>query len=312
MNVTALFDLLTKVVTALPPDVTSHDNYLGVRVDESGATATLGFRGEVPVELAISAQRAIESKTRLKYGGGEHATLLLDLIPTMKPQSDSLVGESVNAGDSCNVKRCHDGPTLGSGTMGWFFFLDDELVCVTNRHVAVPSGSPDACLFTPDGRKVGSYYWSDVSPTRQVFDLALVMVVSSVRCSGKFRMGGPARRPYPKELWTDSTIDADASFYLVGATTADGTTHFRGVGCRKSAFDKSERMYYDQLFFDRCSSGGDSGAVIVHEESNTVIGLASMVDSNFTIASPLFLQPWKYREMVERAGVQFPRLSAKA
>jgi hypothetical protein len=125
-------------------------------------------------------------------------------------------------------------------------------------------------------------------------------------------MGSVAAKPYPSSLGGAEMIAAGESYYMVGANTGQAkATQFRGVGSRKILqHDGSPKFYTQQLFFDACGRPGDSGAIIVHEATNSVVGLNMAGEAHFAIANPLYQKGWRFKEMKKTIdGIALPSLT---
>jgi hypothetical protein len=70
-------------------------------------------------------------------------------------------------------------------------------------------------------------------------------------------------------------------------------------------------MFHEQLFFDIRTQDGDSGAAVVHANTNTVIGLVAGKSGKYTIACPLYRKNWRSHGLKTVDGITLPDLRSK-
>lgn len=221
--------------------------------------------------------------------------------------------EPYSAGDRGYFSGRGQGPD-GYGTLGWFFFLGDRLVGISNYHVYCHAGGGECsgvyaeATANPQAPKLGSVLSCETyDPAGALYDLALIEVDPATRLSGTFREPGFA---YPMRLGTSQDIKTDNTPYtIIGAATDTFTRTFAGVGSYKNYLDM---LLVEQLYFTPGGHGGDSGAVV--SIAGSVVGLyhahISVGGLSYSIANPLYRKPWtNQKPKATDYGVELPCLS---
>lgn len=314
MDFQELLDLLHAVEDTLPQDIRFDANFAGLRLDDTGTTVSVSEFTALGISLESRLNHVPEFR-RLADARGLQTSTEYAAIQLLSQCA---------AGDKGYTPVTN---SKGFGTFGWIVCLDGNPACIGSHHVF--------CSFGDDShRGVDVIYWADRNlqlapapvgtlydfiPIRnmepRVFDLAAVKF-DDVRTIANLWTHWRARtgRPYPLRVSSALRIDSGGHYYVVGAGMCEDFVEldFKGIGTRKYAQDGD--YFRDQLFLSPTDTrhqcrGGDSGAVIVHEGSNEVIGLVMMTSSGFTVANPLSQLPWKYNGTVVLAGIALPSLS---
>jgi hypothetical protein len=311
--------LLHAIEGAIPAGIRADANFAGLRLDRTGTELRIALF--VPdarpplVDRLLDAPefRALLHAHRLRVGA-EHGVL-------------RLLGCS--AGDQGYAPERN---YVHFGTFGWIVCLDGFPACLGSYHVFCPAGDDSARgrepVFWRDRdarqlpRRVGTLYdfvpMAKADPRR--FDLAAVRlddvgVIANLWSDWKTRSG----HAYPLALAPIDRTGDDERYYVVGAGMLQDRVElvFRGIGTRK---DPVNGYYFrDQLFFAPVDAeyrlvGGDSGAVVVHDRSNAVVGMAMMTSSGLTVANPLCQMPWRpaRNATVVLGGVRLPAFSTRS
>lgn len=317
---------------AVPEDIRNDTNYSGIRIDETGRTVapaksafTIGFPKTGTQADAVDTRLIQSPRFQLAMAEAE-----VTPAEYFDPAYLTKLQHRCSAGDAgYSTSRPDDNPRDcgNAGTLGWFFFLDGVPVCVGSYHVFCPEGDATPLESTavfrcglrePSGARgipIGSLLQFDKanSSITRIFDCALIRISDVHLLTGEFAPirctdGSNLVRPYPMTLANESVIAGGESFYSVGQLTRTcATSSFQGVGSRKA----EGQMLYEQLFFAKFTQEGDSGAVIVHEKSNSVVGLVWAIDSKYTIANPLYRKPWHCCGKRTVDGVTLPEFQTK-
>jgi hypothetical protein len=326
-SIAALLWKLRRVERSVPGDIRRDDNFLGLRVDESGRFVSIAqlFFDPASAAHADAAAGRLSRQREFRAALDDAALELID--------DDGRAGgarpHTCSAGDGAYAARCSDhcytANRSDAGTLGWFFCLDGQPLGIGSYHVLCPRGDDTplhtTCVYRcadadADDFRIGSLWNYDRADAagKRLFDCALVRVDDPGRLTGALAIcDNGARRPYPQELAAEADITGDERFYMVGMHTKTwNTTSFKGVGSRKLAHLGKAAMFHEQLFFERCSDAGDSGAILVHERSNRVVGLTMAADALFTIANPLYRKPWRNAGTRTIRGVTLPDLRVRA
>jgi hypothetical protein len=324
-SVAQLLSQLRRIESAVSDDVRNDDNFLGLRVDESGRFATIArlfFRahGENDGESDVASR--LRRNPAFAHALREAGLTLADDDDATATRLHKCAAGDAGYASRCS-DHCHAANRAAAGTLGWFFCLDGTPVCVGSRHVFCQSGDRtplhSTCVYwrayNDDG--VGDYrigtlwnYDRDTDSGARLFDSALIKIDDVDVLSGTLALCDDGlQRPYPLRLASEGAISSNESFYMIGMLSRTSrSTRFKGVGSRKFTRDGTRAQFDEQLFFERCSIPGDSGAVIVHERSNAVAGLTLAADALFTIANPLYRKPWRYAGLRRLGSLTLPDL----
>ena len=314
--VQSMRDLLRKLRRLefrLGPKVWKEPDFCGLRIDETGSVVHISVGGMASgIETRIAAKlKSTMKRERLCLGATEHTG------------ETRLQGFS--AGDSaysapCDCAASRDTIRDSNGTIGWFVLLDDVPVGIGSQHAFCVDGrSRYSCIYQYDdlGRNeplIGRE-WSSLqsSSGRRLFDCSLVRVADPSQISGRVRTVRDYLSPYPIALGNASVLHQGQCFVILGKSRHGKplTTTFRGVGSVRMKKDEPSAIFHEQLYFDVCTEGGDSGSVVVHTGTNTVVGLVLGISGAFTIANPLYRKRWRFVGLRMVDGVVLPLLRSK-
>lgn len=327
--ITELLWKLRRVERSVPDEISGDDNFLGLRVDESGRFVSIAQLFFDPA-LAAQADDAAGRLTRLRAFREALSDAALELADDDGAAMTTQV-HRCSAGDGGYAARCSDhcysANRTDAGTLGWFFCLDGQPLGIGSYHVLCPRGDNtplhSTCIYWcacagagEEDFRIGTLWNYDRGDAagKRLFDCALIRVDDVGQLTGALAIcDNGMRRPYPQELAVAADITRDERFYMVGMKTKTwSVASFKGVGSRKLAHLGRAAMFHEQLFFERCSDAGDSGAIIVHERSNRVVGLTMAADAQFTIANPLYRKPWRNAGTRTIRGVTLPDLRIRA
>jgi hypothetical protein len=219
---------------------------------------------------------------------------------------------------------CHPGdeasgdPRHFFGTLGWNFYLNGVLVCLSNWHVMcaqgnntpIPSivylnGSPEAALYT----------FKPVYSTGNVWDYALAQYLSPPDASGDMRScADGSQLPCPGILSPPASVHFgdNSHYYKVGARAPICRTGtLIGLSDVNVLYDDNVIRYFtSQLVFSKMTDSGDSGAVIVRQADTSATGLNFAGNDHFTYANPLYLVGWQRTGAIRfDGGVEIPMFS---
>jgi hypothetical protein len=321
-----LSDLLWKlrrIERSVPDDIREDGNFLGLRVDESGRFVSIGRLFDSPVAKEADVIARLERLPAF-------VDALNDAELMLTRDGDDATNVRFHkcyAGDGAYPARCSDhcftANRRAAGTLGWFCYLDGVPVAVASYHVFCPSGDRtplhSTCAYwwayngaADQDYRIGSLWNYDRADDarKRLFDCALIRIDDVSLLSGALAAcDNGLQRPYPGRLADENAIADGETFYMIGMKTRSAAaTRFKGVGSRKLGDAGRTNMYYEQLFFERCSVPGDSGAVIVHEKTNAIAGQTLAADGLFTIASPLYRKPWRHVGFRTVGAVTLPDL----
>jgi hypothetical protein len=331
MRVTAndLFVKLRQIERALPADVRNQKAFKGLRIDECGQKVHVGATGPLAIDPWNRDFVDAVKKVGLIPGENEIAVLGARLSSDGLGCSAALPQPTApQRQGTCAGERCFPATTdrLDYGTLGWFIYLDGIPVGVSNYHVVCKAGDATPLMQTvvnsivdlgnaDDDYKIGALHSFDSveDNAHPIFDLALIRVSELSRLAGRFKLVVECeqccawtQKPYPLQLGIGEFITADDSFYMIGGQVDElHSLTFKGVGSRRWLPQRNQ-MFYEQLFFTPSSHGGDSGAIVVHSGTNTVVGLNSAYDWQFAVASPLYRKPWHYCGLKTVGGLTLP------
>jgi hypothetical protein len=219
---------------------------------------------------------------------------------------------------------CHPGdPASGDpqnyyGTLGWNFYLNHELVCLSNWHVFCKQGNetPIGASIAINGSVEATLYtFQRLYPSGNVYDYALARYIQPDDAAGIMRACDNGQSlPYPRTLSPrNSVIAGDGRQYnKVGARepTCRTGTLVGVIDCAVKYDDGVTRSFQSQLLFSKMTDPGDSGAIVVREDDTSVTGLNFAGSETQTIANPIFLADW-HRDGVIRLdnGTELPVFS---
>lgn len=305
MPMNQLLSKLRALEAAVPDDVRNDPRFGGLRLDPEGSQCAIAIPYLPPANAAIAGpidkklfedsevfRRTMEKNEILRMPGSDHSLQLhLQLL-------------AGSAGDG--IYPANNDREVYS-TLGWVFRLNGNWVGMGSRHGLYPEDDASnyagtkVYLRQPGNAadpEIGSLleFEPDEPGGPRRFDCALIALADSPVGAGLGQ--GLAWFP-PKKLGSVDDFQAGRSFRLVGAGSAGATPGmtFGGVGSRKVTWnDGTWTMFCEQLFFEPCQAhAGDSGAVIVAEQSQSAIGLVLAREGRFTVANPIYTLPWEYR-----------------
>lgn len=311
-----LYRKLDLIEGELPGWISCHDRYGGIRVDESGTL----------LELQVTTGRDDLADLRRIFASQRLTHLVRHLgVRYVGEHEAEFEALSRSAGDATGLNK------TVNGTLGWIFFLDDQLVGMSCYHVLCEQGDctpslrnkrvPLADVYCGSGTYMeyaGMLFdYDQLMPGRRLtrlFDLALVKLEYPERFSGTMRPCTNGDVFDLPGLGSAAHVLPRAAYRLIGNASQEcQALRFRGVTNCRMDYDGVRYRFKRQLLFG-CdddkpgSEPGDSGAVIVHADSNSVVGLASQRTARYTVANPLFLKPWKVGPSVrvQQSGAIFP------
>jgi hypothetical protein len=294
-----LTDRLHAIEAVIPPDIVADTNFAGLRLDASGTF--LRVAQVIADRRPLLVDRLCRDRAFREFADAHGLQAGVEHGPTR------LLGSCAAGDQGYTPERNY----AHFGTFGWIVCFDGRAASFGSYHVFCRSGDASRrggdAIFWRDRsgqslpRRVGTLH--DFVPMAhadpRLFDLAVVafdaaVSIASLHNDWHARSG----RAYPVRLEHIEASDEEERYYVVGAGMIEDCVElrFRGVGTRR---DTVTGYYFrDQLFFEPADArfhpvGGDSGAVVVHERSNTVVGLLMMTSSGFTVANPLHRMPWK-------------------
>lgn len=300
-----LIDKLRLLEAALPPEMILDKDYLGLRITEDGKEAIISIASSTKVKNVELLVR--DDPNFMKILNTE--SLLLHVVEgeIFKPQA--VMAGSPGFGQGLN----------GYGTLGWFIYLDDQLVGVSNYHVLCASGD-NTPLGTPvfsgnpgKASALGSLHAFDALGTAfpRLFDFAMVAISDLSLISAEFvPCESGAKYQYPTRFGTSEDLRPSENYYTVGARApmcSEGK--FRGIGSALVGPYPGGQNYYfsEQLFFDSMSKPGDSGSLIVQKSSNCVIGLLfAGIENQHTLANPIYRKGWTYAGTKAVKDIELP------
>lgn len=292
----------------LPVDFLSRRDFIGIRINEDGSEITVVVATDVGKVAIFEGELAASAPVTefLKREG-----ISLHVAAEETPTPFTIAAGTPGFGQGLG----------GYGTLGWFIFLDNELVCLSNHHVFCANGDE-----TPLGTMVyagfpyangtipiGSLSAFDILGTQEkrLFDLALASISDRSLIDGSFAAcNNGTKYRYPQRLGTDAELTSTATYYTVGAKDpicSEGK--FRGITSSKVGLYPGNKEYYfvEQLLFDPISSPGDSGSIIVNKQTNHVLGLVfAGVPGVRTLANPLYRKGWTYSGTKVYDDVEIP------
>ncbi len=197
--------------------------------------------------------------------------------------------------------------STNSGTGGWAFLKPDGSAYVlTNMHVLAGIGGAKR-PFVHSGGFLGRHYlWWPLYDDYNSFDLGIIRLEPKVK-PGKFRDCAYDKPSYPTKIANKMTCTSTDVYFTLGA--ARDKNH--NIDCLEGRFEGTlsyrekefgDRIFINQLVFSKddlpITQRGDSGSVIVHKETNEIVGLvygevgatrANGSRFSGTIANPLYL-----------------------
>ena len=225
------------------------------------------------------------------------ARIEITMAPPARAQGRPVNDDAARPGDPAN------GSWMAQfGTLGWTFYLNDVLVCMSNWHVfcahgnntpqnypILLSGSPKALLYA---------YQPVYTRVANILDYALGKFIDPGDAADVMRPCDDGRSyPYPGRLSELGSVIANdgSQYHKVGwPQRTCRTGQLLGVCDKKVSYDFGPVCQFrHQLMFGKMTCEGDSGAVIVRESDNSVTGLACAADSTYTFANPIFLACWR-------------------
>lgn len=302
MSMEQLLFKLDVLEKAVPIDIRNDPCYGGLRLDPEGRQCAIGI-SELPPTNATAAI-ATPLDERLFTGSPEFRDAMENLGILRIPDPDRALHLQLLAGSAGDGIYPANKDRKVYSTLGWVFRLDDRLVGMGSRHGLYPGDNTQnyigtkVCVRRQNGdAEIGSLlqFTPDPQNGRRRFDCALIELTDPTAGPN---LGQDSEWFPPSKLGTVDDFQPGQSFRLVGAGSGGATPAmtFGGVGSRKVAWDDGTwTMFYEQLFFAPCEAhNGDSGAVIVAEDSQSAVGLVLAREGGFTIANPIYTLPWKY------------------
>lgn len=283
---------LQEFQSILPAEVFIDPQFIGYRINEQGTELTIVW---------ASAPVAKDREAFLHASAEVAAFLQRESLALTSLVEDAPRAQAVAAGTSGFGQGLN-----GWGTLGWFIYLDDQLVCVSNHHVLCAAGDQSR-IGTPvysgslgQATKLGYLYEFDPieSASPRLFDFALAAVDSPSLVSSMFAAcdNGDVH-PYPKRLGFTENITGSGTYTKVGARSpvcAEG--RFRGLTSTYVTYANGKKYFFvEQLLLDPISRPGDSGSIVVHSQTNSVIGLIFAGNEGVSsLANPLYRKGWTY------------------
>jgi hypothetical protein len=180
---------------------------------------------------------------------------------------------------------------VDQGTLGWFFVLNGTVVGLSNWHVLCRHGNASTlgdpiwvnCGGRPEPNARLHHFVPMQSPEPNHMDLALARLDDPGRAQGEM----PAcARPAPVDLFRGTLVPGGPDLFRASGQLSGCQSGRRLKGVMDVRLFGQFWMD-DQLVFERLARNGDSGAVIVHESSNTVAALFFMHHPTQSIANPI-------------------------
>lgn len=293
--------------------VPASDDYVGLLLEADGLTLkVLAGKTQYDALASDSAFRDAAAGLHVEHVVAGLTARSRPNFGTDPPRPTGRAGSPCSAGDK--------GYLAGDkyGTLGWFFFLDDQLMCISNHHVyCQASGGARTAVYDEENINSASNPRTPIigrvavceafDPTAALYDCALIEIDPAARLSGKFRDPGYS---YPMQLGSAGDIKADAHYFMIGAEPGKFARTFAGVGSYKN---DASVLFVEQLYFTPAGHRGDSGAVIV--TSGSVVGLyhahLNVGSLSYSIASPLYRKQWRNNPPRKTTyGVKLPDLSS--
>lgn len=190
----------------------------------------------------------------------------------------------------------------GFGTAGWTIYLNGTLVCISNWHVlcgrgnATPIGRP----ILLNGARVAHlhafepvYFGSAINGwdyALAAYDDVSAPVEEMRRCQDGTTL------LYPRKLSPNVQIGGEHGYRKVGARSPTCRSgKMVGVSDIQVSYSSADiGWFHGQLAFQKMTDPGDSGAVIVRENDNTVTGLNFAGNDDATYANALFTMGWRH------------------
>ena len=309
VSVNELLGKLRAVQRVLPDAVRNHSSYKGMRISPNGRQLRVYKSPRGDPSPPLDAFMQSETLRTVCKAEGLNKYGLAHRFQAMLQRSSA--GEGVYVGENPG----------DAGTLGWFFHLDRTLVGIGSYHVLCPEG--DASLpgavarSSADGKEIGRVWRFDPAHGRgrRMFDCALIKIDDIRNLTGEMAPcvcagGKTCLSPYPLMLTSVESIRPMDKFFLRGNRTTGCTElGFQGVGSITIPTSNGDTpMLYEQLFFDLGSDGGDSGAIVLHKNTNTVAGIVVGQVDSLTVASPLYRKPWKFVGLKTIGGITLPHL----
>lgn len=281
---------LAAVEAAIGRGVWLDNDFVGIRIDETGKLLTL---------VVQSAGRATSLEAELRQNTALAAVLAseslnMQVIAEPPPTITAIAAGTAGYGQGL----------AGYGTLGWFIYLDQVLVAISNHHVLCANGdATPICtpVYSGNGARIGRLHAFDnlsiASP--RLFDFALAAIDDASLVLPQFaQCESGSTYPYPMRLGLSENLTQSQTYYTVGARPprcAEG--RFRGLTTSKVGPYSNGRHYVftDQLLFDPITAPGDSGSIVVDRQTNRVLGLVfAGLEGVRSLANPLYRKGWTY------------------
>lgn len=296
-------------------------DFLGIYLSADGTT--LKLRCKRGSALFAQLQSAALPATAIAVHGAEfkvqNVLVVEDDIPT------------AHTGQVLGGSQARGVGLAGWGTLGWSIVLDGFPIGVSNWHVLCVKGNAtqrgdQVEIITSAGRYevVGGVYDFDeiYNAKANLWDFALVKYDSLNIPIDKMRVcDDGVQRAYPMRLGLPENINGQDTYWKVGArqpTCGGGKLLYVGSS-RVDYGDGFKAIFTEQLIFEKLSDHGDSGSVVVHGKSETVVGLifagGRQADGvAISIANPLYRKGWHFRGTVslDSGKSSIPVFSTKA
>ncbi len=297
---------LRALENAVPSEIRNDPGFAGLRLDPEGYQCAIAIPELLPANSAIAMpidKRLFDGSERFRHAMEVHGVIRM-------PGSDYSLHLQLLAGSAGDGIYPVNEDREAYSTLGWIFKLDDRVVGIGSRHGLYPSDQAQNYAGTEvylryggaQDVKIGELlkFEPDSVNAPRRFDCALIEMTDPVGGTGLDQV---LEWSPPSKLGSADDFQVNQPFRFIGAGSGCVTPAmtFGGVGSRKVRWnDGGWTMFYEQLFFKECQAHqGDSGAVIVGQQSHCAVGLVLAREGGFTVANPIYTLPWEYLGSVD-------------
>jgi hypothetical protein len=252
-------------------------------------------------------RRRWEGKSFEFVHGGESLRLPITVVERERYQipKSHLAAATIDASAPVKPGEFITGFVHGSsGSVGLNLYLDGVLSCISCWHVMCPLttepklGTPVKLRGLPDVAELSGYSRVYFDGRTNVWDFAIARYLDPAMAANQMTACTAGVPPYPTRL---AGSLQPGPVYKVGAKTPycrNGSATGALVSCWLP-YDGNDAWFEGQVECTRMSDGGDSGALVIYQASNEMLGMLFGVCTKTSLASPLFQIGWKPQPVVK-------------
>ena len=250
-------------------------------VNEADLYTRHGFP-QIPSRLVIPTRGAVSAADASQV----EQTVEVRVVVCGDVNISSFVGRRrpANGGNSCGNPRRDS-----AGTLGMAFELDGSVYILSNWHVLYGNGGATGDPIVQQGRFAGGRVPTDIMAhnCKGWLDSHRDAAIASVRKPwNSFVATGT--RCYGAITGFDIAKN-NMNVKKCGRTTRStiGLVRSTNTTVRVSGFPNGSRVFHDQILLTRMSAKGDSGSVILEQQSSKVVGLLFAGSKSSTFANKI-------------------------